>query len=227
MQKALIAALQNSRAFLFDMDGVLTDTMPAHCRAWISAFRKFFEVKITTREIYRREGEKSQKSVPEILAAHSIRISKKECEEFLKYKAGLFTQFESVPFFKGVPEMIARVGKLKTLALVTGTQKREVKRLLPKAFLKHFQALVTCDDVSHGKPHPEPYLRALELLKLAPPQALVIENAPLGIRSAKSAGLAVCAIATSLPAGELTEADFILKNHEAWFETLQKSFRTL
>ena len=220
-KSSLISVVRNRRAFLFDMDGVLNDTMPAHCRAWIQAFRKFFDVEITEREIYLREGEKSQKSVPEILSAHSIRISKKECEDFLKHKAGLFTRFDTVPFFKGVPEMITGMKAFKTLGLVTGTQKREVKRLLPKTFLKNFQAIVTCDDVSHGKPHPEPYLRALELLKLSASEALVIENAPLGIRSAKAAGIMVCAIATSLPAKELKEADFILKEHREWFDILK------
>jgi beta-phosphoglucomutase len=70
--------------------------------------------------------------------------------------------------------------------------------------------VITADDVEHGKPDPEPYWRAIQKLHVAPSEALVIENAPLGIRSAKSAGAAVVAITTTLAPHYLREADFIV-----------------
>jgi beta-phosphoglucomutase len=61
--------------------------------------------------------------------------------------------------------------------------------------------------VQNGKPHPEPYLKALQKLSLKPSQAIVFENAPFGIRSAQSAGLVCLALETSLPRAFLKKAD--------------------
>jgi len=70
--------------------------------------------------------------------------------------------------------------------------------------------MVTGDMISHGKPHPEPYLKACRLLKVHPSECLVVENAPFGIESAKRAGLYTVALTTSLPAGYLSGADHIV-----------------
>jgi beta-phosphoglucomutase len=69
--------------------------------------------------------------------------------------------------------------------------------------------IVTGNDVKHGKPHPEPYLTSLKNLKMKPSDAVVIENAPFGIRSAKEAGLRCLALETSLPREYLREADAV------------------
>lgn len=69
--------------------------------------------------------------------------------------------------------------------------------------------IVTGNDVKHGKPHPEPYLRSLQRLKIKPKDAVVIENAPFGILSAKQAGMACLALETSLPRKYLTGADAV------------------
>jgi beta-phosphoglucomutase len=70
-------------------------------------------------------------------------------------------------------------------------------------------------DVQNGKPHPEPYLKAMAKLNVKAQEALVFENAPFGIRSAKAAGLSCIALATSLPASYLTGADAIFPSFKA------------
>jgi len=70
--------------------------------------------------------------------------------------------------------------------------------------------LVTADDVRHGKPDPEPYRRGAELFKANPADCVVIEDAPAGIRSARSAGMKVISLPTTYPASELHEADVII-----------------
>jgi len=89
--------------------------------------------------------------------------------------------------------------------------------MLSGSFRHLFKVVITCNDVEHGKPDPEPYLKALDLLQVSPQESLVIENAPLGIQSAKSAGIQVCALATSLPKEELTTADYLCRNHTELF----------
>lgn len=98
------------------------------------------------------------------------------------------------------------------LALVTGTSRHEAKKLLPKELWDCFDVTVCGSDVQNGKPHPEPYLKALTKLKVLPKEALVFENAPFGIRSAKAAGLSCIALETSLPASYLTGADAVFSS---------------
>jgi beta-phosphoglucomutase len=91
---------------------------------------------------------------------------------------------------------------------------------MPESLLRTFDAIVTGNDVTQGKPHPEPFLRALKILKVPAGEAVVIENAPFGIRAAKEAGLFCIALETSLPRRYLSQADAILHS----FEQIQKAF---
>lgn len=202
------------------MDGVITDSMPKHCRCWQKAFRDFFGISVSSLEIYRREGEKSDKSVREILALSGRAVSDKELHEFLDHKAALFSHTGKIRFFKGMKVFLRKMHRVKKIALVTGTQRKEVLAHFDEKFLSVFDTLVTSTDVTHGKPHPEPYQKALTRLGVSPEKTLVVENAPYGIQSAKACGLKVIALPTSLPASELKAADFVLKSHEELFALL-------
>ena len=70
--------------------------------------------------------------------------------------------------------------------------------------------LVPADDVTHGKPHPEPYLKAALLLAVNPEECLVVEDAPAGIQSAHAGGMKAIGITTTFPAAELREADAVI-----------------
>jgi mannitol-1-/sugar-/sorbitol-6-phosphatase len=74
--------------------------------------------------------------------------------------------------------------------------------------------MVTADDVTNGKPHPEPYLKGAQLLGVPPPECLVIEDAPAGIHSAHAGGMKVIGLASTYEASRLSEADAVVKNLE-------------
>ena len=88
------------------------------------------------------------------------------------------------------------------------------RRTVPDGFLEKFDALVTGEDTRHGKPSPEPYLKAVEKLNLRPEDCLAVENAPLGIESAKKAGLYCAAVCSTLDRSYLTAADEIFASLE-------------
>ena len=96
--------------------------------------------------------------------------------------------------------------------MVTGGHKERVYPFIKKYFDGFFSAIVTSDDVENTKPYPEPYLKGLSMLGLHKDETLVIENAPLGIKSAKSAGIQVIAIETTLGKEYLKEADQIVNS---------------
>jgi len=70
--------------------------------------------------------------------------------------------------------------------------------------------MVTADDVQHGKPDPEPYLKGAELLKVNPAECVVVEDAPAGIRAARAAGMKVISLPTTYPERDLHEADVVV-----------------
>jgi len=95
------------------------------------------------------------------------------------------------------------------MAVVTGGQRERVFSILDEYFSGVFKNAVTIDDVENGKPHPEPFIKGAEMLELDPKECIVVENAPLGITSAKRAGCLVITVKTTLTEKYLAEADFI------------------
>lgn len=202
------------KAVLFDMDGVVVDSMPYHYRSWDQIFRSL-GVHLDKLEIYKREGEQGIGSISAILADHGIQLSEDERKKLLQEKELLFKKIASPHLFPGIESFI---DDLKTegysLGLVTGTSRSEIDYVLPSFLIKSFDVLVTGESVKKGKPAPDPYMKAMEDLKTTPGNTIVVENAPFGILSAKKAGALCIAITTSLSGEYLQEADFICDSLE-------------
>jgi len=197
---------------IFDMDGVITDTMPYHFRAWKAVFATQ-GVAATHHDIYKREGQKGIDSVRELFLEKEILFTEKLARQMLLEKEELFKQIFKRRFIPGSRSFIKKsLNHGFKLALVTGTSRHEAQRLLPEDLWNSFHATVCGSDVQNGKPHPEPYLKAIAKLNVHPKQAIVFENAPFGVRSAKAAGLRCLALATSLPASFLTHADAVFSS---------------
>ncbi|HPB67849.1 MAG TPA: HAD family phosphatase [Candidatus Omnitrophota bacterium] len=198
------------QAVLFDMDGVITNTMPDHYRAWHQVLLQEEGIAVPREEIYRREGQKGSVSVRELLSLYHGKYTPAKSRRLLLAKEALFKKIVKQRFIVGARTFLRdmqRRGML--LALVTGTSRHEMHRILPDKVLRHFTVTVTGNDVRRGKPDPEPYLKALKLLHVNASRALVIENAPFGVQAAKAAGVTCFAIATSLPPCYLKRADRI------------------
>lgn len=200
------------RAVIFDMDGVITNTMPDHFRAWKEVL-KAEGVRVNYLDVYGREGQRGITSIQEILAAHGRKLPRSQAQIILDKKEKLFKKIVQIRFVSGARNFIRDLDRAGlTLGLVTGTAHHEMLRILPENVRKHFKLLITGTDVKIGKPHPEPYLLALKRLKITAKDAVVIENAPFGIQSAKAAGIKCLALETSLPRKYLKEADHIFSS---------------
>jgi HAD superfamily hydrolase (TIGR01509 family) len=215
------------QAVLFDLDGVLIDSMPIHYRAWQQAFGAVGITTVTGHEVYEREGEAYEKTARELYWAHAgsepaAEIVRRVVDDQQRHYR---ESFELVV----VAGAVALLGRLQRdgvrLALVTGS------RLLPQALrardelIGAFDVVVTGSETLRGKPAPDPYLRGLELLGDVDPDAcLVVENAPLGVRAAVAANLACVAVLNSspLPAERLRRA-----GAQAVFRTLAEVDRAL
>ncbi len=201
------------KAVIFDMDGVITNTMPDHFRAWKTVLA-CEGIAVTQHDIYSREGQRGIHSVAEIFALYQKPFTEKKAKAILKRKEELFKKIVKTRFITGARRFLRDLRRQGfQLALVTGTSRHELHRILPKVIYKFFAIIVTGSDVKNGKPHPEPYLKAIRQLKIRPHETIAIENAPFGIRSAKAAGLRCLAIETSLSRQYLTKADGIFNSY--------------
>ena len=186
-------------AALIDMDGTLYDSMRNHSAAW---YRMIAELGIdaTQEEFYMYEGRTGASTINIIFQrAYGRDATPEEIEELYHRKTGYFSELPPVKLMPGAPEMVRVLMEsgIKRV-LVTGSgQTSLINRInedFPNAFSSELR--VTSRDVSHGKPHPEPFIRAMQLAGVKPSQSIAIENAPLGVKSASDAGAFTIAVTT-------------------------------
>jgi beta-phosphoglucomutase len=196
------------QAVVFDMDGVVLDSMPTHLVTWQQALAPL-GIKPTADDLYPLEGmptEQTAQRLTEVLAGQAC--TEAQARQLATTKRRLFRELFNPTFVPGiVPLLYDLRGRGYKIGLVTGSARSVVDETLgPAGILDLFGAIVSGDEISHGKPDAEPYCKAAAELGLRPPTCLAVENAPLGIQSARAADMSCVALATTLPAGILADA---------------------
>jgi len=188
-------------AILFDLDGVLADSTRAVDREW--------------REWARRKGVDGDAVMA---IAHGVRTvevirrvaphldAEAEASAIENHEAG---DQRGVIVMPGAADLVRWIPEGRWGVVTSGS------RLLATNRLRHCglpvpEVLVTSDDVTHGKPHPEPYLKGAERLGFDPSECLVIEDAPAGIESARAGGMKVVGITSTYAADVLGQADAVI-----------------
>lgn len=195
------------------MDGVITDTMPYHYRAWKKVYADH-GMSLSEKEVYLREGQPGSKMIREIFQERGRAYDEKLAKEMLAQKEQIFNKIVRSVFVPGSRAFLRFLHSrgIRT-ALVTGTARAETLRILPQEVLAKFDVIVTGDEVEHGKPNPEPFLKSLGKLKLQSAEAVVVENAPFGILSAKKAHMTCIALQAYLDRSYLKGADFVFSSY--------------
>lgn len=194
------------------MDGVITNTMPDHYLAWKKILH-LNKIQVTHHDIYSREGQPGEEALKEIYQKYNVPYNSEEGRKILSAKEELFKLNAKQRFISGSRTLLKKLYRLDVkLALVTGTARHELHRILPDHLFRLFAVTVTGNDVQYGKPHPEPFHQAVQKLGVKARDAVVIENAPYGIQSAKAAGLKCFALETSLPREYLSQADAVFRS---------------
>ena len=174
------------RAVIFDLDGVLVDSMPSHSLSWVQAFRNVAGIEIDRRLLYVLEGMRGAELVEKIFAQNST--DKSLATRVIGEKDRLFKNMDRPKPFEGVRELIRELRCAK--AVVSGSSRHDVESFLDEiAGKEDFDAVVTAVDINRGKPDPLAFATALARLRMEPSQAVVVENAPLGARAAANAGI--------------------------------------
>lgn len=187
------------KAVLFDMDGVLYDSMRFHAQSWleIATRHKFIS---TLEDFYLFEGRTGESTINELFNRCLNRdATNEEKESIYKEKAAMFNSLNDGNPMAGAKEVLEAV-KATGLEriVVTGSGQKSLIEKLNKSYPGHFnrEKMVTAYDVKYGKPHPEPYLMGLEKAGAKANEAIVIENAPLGVEAGKAANIFTIAVNT-------------------------------
>jgi beta-phosphoglucomutase len=211
------------KAVIFDFDGVIGDTMKDNCIAWQKAFAEYdFDLK--SDEYYRLEGMGRFQIAQHFIDTYQLDASIKN--DLVEAKEANYKNNNTFRIYDHVMDIFSLL-KQKNIAtaIVTGASKERITEHLDERIANQLTALVTADDVTHTKPHPEPYLKAVAKLNLKPEECIVVENAILGIESAKAANCKCYALETTLGKKDLVMADEIFATHKellSKFETILK-----
>lgn len=199
------------KAVVFDMDGVIVDSMPYHFIAWYEALLPY-GVRVGAFDVYLHEGEIWDRTLEVFFKGTGVRMTPKLSREIYLRRQKVFKRIYKRNIFQGAKELIAHLRKEGyLLGLVTGTPTNEIRKILPAGIRTLFHCIVAGDQVTHGKPHPEPYLTAARKLGVTPKECVVIENGPNGILSAKKAGMFCIGVTTSLPREYISKSDIVVK----------------
>ena len=220
----------SQKAYFFDMDGVLFNSMPNHAIAWEEVMKQH-QLPFTAYDCYLNEGRTGESVIREAMwKAHNRDATSDEIATIYAEKSAYFAMLEQrtggTPTIPGVADVLQYIqSRGHQIWVVTGSGMRSLldnlNAVLPPVFQR--DRMITAFDVVKGKPDPEPYLKAWERSGLAKEQCVVIENAPLGVRSAKAAGLTVYAVNT----GILTREDLLQAGADKVFDSMQELLEEL
>lgn len=198
------------RAALIDMDGTLYDSMKNHTASW---YRMVSEAGIpcTRDEFYLYEGRTGASTINELVKrAWGRDATEQEKTEMYAIKSKYFNELPRVEMMPGALEMVSTFEQMGIKrVLVTGSGQSSLLSRIDTDFPGLFDPTlkVTSHDVKHGKPHPEPFIRAMQLARVSPSQCIVVENAPLGIEAGDRAGAFTVGVTTGpIPVEEMERA---------------------
>ncbi|MEZ5334712.1 MAG: HAD family phosphatase [Methanolobus sp.] len=212
-------------SLIFDMDGVLVDSMTYHAQAWIQVSEEV-GVNVTPADIYEIEGANHRLGLEWLFQKAGKNLEPENFESILERKIEIFTSIADVKPFDGMADCLSILKDKFRLAVVTGSERATVESFIDQFFPGIFDVVVSGEDVYYGKPYPEPYLKAVEMLGIGKDECIVVENAPMGVESAKNAGLFCVGVPTYVSPEKLSEADLILDNHASLQDYLYGIFQT-
>jgi len=210
------------KVVLFDMDGVLYDSMPNHGIAWQRAMKEF-GIHFTVEDSYATEGARGVDTIRKYAKAQlGKELTEEEAQKMYDLKAHYFHEMPEAKIFDGVTDLMKKIkdSGLK-IGIVTGSAQRPLIERVTHDFgdFVSRDQITTAFDVKRGKPNPDPYLMGLKKAgNYAPSEGIVVENAPLGVRAGVAAGCYTVAINS----GPLADSVLINEGANILFPTIRE-----
>jgi beta-phosphoglucomutase family hydrolase len=184
------------KAYLFDCDGTIADSMPLHYNAWKAVLAEW-NCEYPEEVFYSWGGKPVRNIIADLNEINGLQMP---IEELAARKEGLY--LAQIPELKAIPEVLEHIeathGRIPFAVVSGSTRDSVVGSLSALGLLDKFDTIVSADDYKHGKPAPDGFLLAAERLGVAPADCLVFEDTDLGIEAATAAGMASVKIPTTL-----------------------------
>lgn len=192
------------------MDGVLLDSMSYHAEAMYQALKIELDYDLDKKWIFLLEGMPAEEFLYEIFKINppkKVVVNQDMIIRIVNLKKKIFKEIENITLIDGANEVLEELNKTNCIkAIVSGSSRKEVEYIIDKKIgIMNFDIVITGDDVTKGKPDPQPFTTALNKTNLAREDILIVENSPLGIMSAYNAKLDYIVTLNSTP---LTILDF-------------------
>lgn len=215
-------------AVMFDMDGVLFDSMPNHAKAWYATMMHFGYSDFTEAEAYMHEGRTGAGTINIVKQRMcGEKATEEEVQEMYRYKSDRFNALPMAGRMPGALELLQQVKESGVVPMiVTGSGQKtlldRVNRNFPDIYRP--ELMVTAYDVKYGKPNPEPYLMGMKKYNAYMGTAckensfIVVENAPLGVQAGVAAGVFTIAVNT----GPLDDSVLLDEGANLLFHSMQE-----
>jgi len=192
------------KGIIFDLDGVLVDSMTAHYKAWKTTFEEITSLQVDERSIYLLEGMRGKDLVEEIFKKYNYTDLSKT-QVVIRRKDEVFRSIMNLRPYDKVNDILQEIRCLK--GIVSGSAKQDVVSIVNQCFPKNiFEIILTGDDIAHGKPNPEGFKLFLQRANLNPLDVLVVENSPLGVEASNNARIKPIVVLNNSP---LSANDFV------------------
>lgn len=184
------------RAYLFDCDGTIADSMPLHYNAWKAVLAEW-KCEYPEEVFYSWGGKPVRKIIADLNKINGLKMP---IEAVATRKEALY--LAQIPQLKAIPEVLEHIeaehGRIPFAVVSGSTRDSVVGSLSVLGLLEKFDTIVSAEDYAHGKPAPDGYLLAAERLGVKPADCLVFEDTEMGVESATAAGMASVKVPTSL-----------------------------
>lgn len=205
--------VHGTEAVIFDLDGVVADSEPLHQVAFQRLFAEQNLRIVDAADWHRFVGTSDRHALMEMLQGQTAALS---VDALLERKGALFLEIlaERDSLYPDVAELIEALAARYRLAVASGSLRTAIAAVLATRNIRRFFGpTVSVQDVARGKPEPDLYLRAAELIGVAPTACVAIEDSIPGVAAARAAGMRVIAIATTTPADRLAAAHAVVNTH--------------
>ncbi len=193
------------RAVIFDFDGTLAKSMEDNYRAWKAAVSEH-GAELLAEDYYLLEGTRVKELAGWMNETFDLQLN--DPEKLAEKKEAHYLANHRFELYPGAATLVRSFRRSAIpIAMVTAGTRQRITGSAPADFLAEFDAIVTAEDTQKGKPDPEPYLKGAEKLGVKIEECVVVENAPLGVASAKRAGAYCIALCTTLSGNHLSGAD--------------------
>jgi HAD superfamily hydrolase (TIGR01509 family) len=197
-------------AIVFDFDGIIVDSEPAHCRSIEAALASMGMGFPRKHEYARYIGRGDREVMAEVAAEQGRVVSAAEMEQLVREKSAAFLDLARTGFIKAYPgsvELMRAAAGVVPVAVCSGSERAIVGPVLESlGVMGLLRTVVTANDVPRPKPDPAGYVLAAARLGVEPARAVAIEDSPTGIRAAREAGYRVCGVCHSFPRERLSGA---------------------